>query len=70
VVAHPEARSKEGMDSLAKASLAQSAKEQRMARILAEAETRFNHELMPDNERQELFDWIKRLRHRLEVWVS
>jgi hypothetical protein len=41
------------------------AKERRMARILAEAEERFNHELMDDEERMLLLDRIKRLRRRL-----
>jgi hypothetical protein len=49
------------------ASLAQSAKEQRMARILAEAETRYRHELLEDVERMLLLDRIKRLQRRLDT---
>jgi hypothetical protein len=50
---------------MAKPIIAQSAKEHRMARILAEAEERFRHELMDDEERQLLLDRIKRLRRQL-----
>ena len=54
---------------MAKAIIAQSAKEQRMARILAEAETRYRNELMDDEERMMLLVRIKRLRRRLGMRV-
>jgi len=40
-------------------------KEKRMARILAEAEQRYRHELLGHDERELLDDRIKRLRFRL-----
>ena len=45
---------------MAKAIIAQSVKERRMARILAEAEERYRNELM-DDERLEVLAWIKRI---------
>jgi hypothetical protein len=50
---------------MAKTIIAQSAKERRMARILAEAENRYRNELMDDEERQFLWDRIERLRKSL-----
>jgi SpoVK/Ycf46/Vps4 family AAA+-type ATPase len=40
---------------------------ERLRLILKEATTRFNHELMDDEERQLLLDRIRRLRRRLEA---
>jgi hypothetical protein len=39
--------------------------ERRMLAILREAEERYRHELMDDEERQLLLDWIKRLQRIL-----
>jgi hypothetical protein len=47
---------------MAKSIIAQSAKERRMVRILAEAEDRYRNELMDSEERMLLLDRIKRLR--------
>jgi hypothetical protein len=52
---------------MAKSIIAQSAKERRMARILAEAEDRYRNELMEDSERMMLLDRIKRLRWAVET---
>ena len=52
---------------MAKAIIAQNAQELRMARILAEAETRYRHELLDDVERMLLLDRITRLRRRLDT---
>lgn len=41
------------------------ADERRIRRILEEAVCRFNHELLPDEERMLLLDRIKRLRKSL-----
>ena len=51
---------------MAKTIIAQSTKERRMARILAEAEDRYRIELMDGEERQLLLDRIKRLRRSIE----
>ncbi len=40
-------------------------KTRRMERILAEAIDRFNHELLPDEERMLLLDRIRRLKKKL-----
>jgi hypothetical protein len=42
-------------------------KAERLRLILKEATTRFNNELMDDEERQQLLDRIKRIRRRLEA---
>jgi hypothetical protein len=56
---------------MAKAIIAQStAKERRMARILAEAEDRYRNEILDDEERMLLLDRIKRLRRRLRAQAS
>jgi hypothetical protein len=41
--------------------------ERRTRRILQEAVTRFDNELLPDEERQVLLDRIKRLRRSVET---
>jgi hypothetical protein len=46
-------------------SSAATAHEHRMAKILAEAEDRYRHELLDDAERMLLLDRIRRLRRRL-----
>jgi hypothetical protein len=52
---------------MAKAIITQSAKERRIARILAEAQDRYRNELMDNEERMLLLDRIKRLRRRLRA---
>ena len=44
-------------------------RERRMLAILREAEERYKHELIDDEERMLLLDRIKRLRWRLGVWA-
>jgi len=48
-------------------SSASSAQERRIRRILNEATERFNHELLPDEERMVLLDRIRRLRRAVET---
>jgi hypothetical protein len=63
VVAHPEAWPKE----VPLSSTSVPKDEKRMLAILREAEERFKHELMDDEERMLLLDRIRRLRRRLGV---
>ena len=48
-------------------SSAASAQERRLRRILEEAETRYRHELMDDQDRLEVLDRIRRLRRAIET---
>ena len=48
-------------------SLAEECRDERRRTILREAETRYQNELLDDEERQLLLDRIKRLRRRLGI---
>ena len=48
-------------------SLAEECRDERRRTILREAETRYQNELLDDEERQLLLDRIRRLRRRLRV---
>ena len=65
----PQARPPGG-HLMAVKSLAEECRDERRRMILREAEVRFNHELMDHEERQLLWDRIRRLRRALVIAVG
>jgi hypothetical protein len=66
VVGHPEARTQRVEVSMSPHRILRQEKKREVKRtILREAESRYLHELMGDEERQLLLDRIKRLRKAL-----
>jgi hypothetical protein len=64
VFQHPEARITEVLISMTNVSVL---RDEVLRTILREAEARFNHELLDDEERQLLLVRIRRLRRRLSA---
>jgi len=64
---HPEARPPGSEVLMVVKSLAEECRDERRRTILREAETRYQNELLDDEERQLLLDRIKRIRRQLRL---
>jgi len=67
---HPEARPPGSEVLMAVKILADQRRDERRRTILREAEERYRHELLPDEERMLLQDRIERLRRTLGMMVG